>query len=286
MGPIKPSPSCADPVPFRLWLILAGAAFALGASPAAAQGADLSAILTGARGAEIVILGEVHDNPGHHARQAALLDGLSPKSIVFEMISAEEARLVTPERALDPQALATVLDWANSGWPDFALYAPLFAHAAQAPVYGAHIDRAAAREALAVGALAAFAGDGARFGLGDALPEAEQSLREAEQMAAHCDALPPDMLPGFVEAQRLRDAALAEAALAALERHGAPVAVITGNGHARRDWAVPALIALAAPEVEVFSLGQFEAPPEGDVPFDLWALSDPVDRPDPCAAFR
>jgi uncharacterized iron-regulated protein len=267
-------------------LILAGAALALSAPPAVAQGADLSAILAAARGAQIVILGEVHDNPGHHARQAALLDGLSPKALVFEMISAEEARLVTPERAADPQALATVLDWPNSGWPDFTLYAPLFAYAAQVPVFGAHIDRAAAREALAAGAAAAFAGDGARFGLSDALPEAEQSAREAEQMAAHCDALPPDMLPGFVEAQRLRDAALAEAALSALASHGAPVVVITGNGHARRDWGVPALIARAAPEVAVFALGQFEARPEGDVPFDLWALSDPVDRPDPCAAFR
>ena len=40
--------------------------------------------------------------------------------------------------------------------------------------------------------------------------DSEQAAREAEQMAAHCDALPEDILPGFVEAQRLRDAALAE----------------------------------------------------------------------------
>jgi hypothetical protein len=59
--------------------------------------------------------------------------------------------------------------------------------------------------------------------------------------------LAPEILPGFVEAQRLRDAALAEAALAALEAHGAPVAIITGNGHARRDWGVPAVLAVAAP---------------------------------------
>jgi uncharacterized iron-regulated protein len=62
--------------------------------------------------------------------------------------------------------------------------------------------------------------------------------------------------------------------------------VVTGNGHARTDWGVPALLALAAPEVGVFALGQFEAEPQTEVPFDAWAVADPVDRPDPCAAFR
>lgn len=248
--------------------------------------ASLSEIVAAASGADVVVLGEVHDNPGHHARQAEVLEGIGPQAIIFEMIGAEAARGITPELAGDAQALALYLDWANSGWPDFSYYAPLFAYGAEVPVYGALIGREAARAAFGSGAAGAFPGDAARFGLAQALPEAEQAAREAEQMAAHCDALPEDILPGFVEAQRLRDAALAEAALEALAAHGGPVAVITGNGHARRDWGVPALIARAAPEVSVFSLGQFEAAPEGDLPFDLWALSDPVDRPDPCAAFR
>jgi uncharacterized iron-regulated protein len=233
-----------------------------------------------------VILGEVHDNPGHHARQAEVLEVLAPSALVFEMISAEEAALVTPELAGDAPALAEALDWSNSGWPDFSMYAPLFAYSAEVPIYGAGISREAAQAAFAEGAAAVFPGDAARFGLTEALPEDDQAAREAEQMAAHCDALPPEILPGFVAAQRLRDASLAEAALAALEAHGPPVAIITGNGHARRDWGVPELLALAAPGVTVFTLGQFEDPPEGDVPFDLWALSDPVDRPDPCLAFR
>lgn len=264
--------------------ILGGALCAL-ALQASGQ-TDLPGILAAASGADVVVLGEVHDNPGHHARQADVLAGLSPTAIVFEMISAEQAARITPQIAADAETLARVLDWANSGWPDFSMYAPLFSHAAEVPVYGALIDREAAQAAFASGAAAVFSGDAARFGLTDALPGDEQAAREAEQMAAHCDALPEDILAGFVEAQRLRDAALAEAALAALAAHGGPVAVITGNGHARRDWGVPALIARADPDVAVFALGQFEALPEGDVPFDRWAVSDPVDRPDPCAAFR
>jgi uncharacterized iron-regulated protein len=236
--------------------------------------------------AEIVILGEVHDNPAHHALQDAVIAAVAPTAIVFEMITAAEAALVTPDLAVEAGALSDTLDWAASGWPDFAMYAPLFAHAVRAAIYGAQVPRDAAQEAFATGAAAVFPGDAARFGLTEALDPDEQSAREAEQQEAHCNALPEEILPGFVEAQRLRDAALAEAALAALADTGGPVVVVTGNGHARADWGVPALLALAAPEVGVFTLGQFEAEPEAEVPFDAWAVADPVDRPDPCAAFR
>lgn len=258
------------------------------AASAGALAQDLAPpdLVAAARGADVVILGEVHDNPGHHARQAAWLEALQPAALVFEMISSDQAARLTPDLAADPVALAETLDWANSGWPDFAFYAPLFAFGTAVPIYGAGIGREAAQAAFADGAASVFAGEAARFGLTDPLPDAEQTAREAEQLAAHCDALPPEILPGFVEAQRLRDAALAQAALDALDAHGPPVAIITGNGHARRDWGVPSLLAIAAPEISVFALGQFEAPPEGDVPFDVWAVSDPVDRPDPCAAFR
>jgi uncharacterized iron-regulated protein len=94
------------------------------------------------------------------------------------------------------------------------------------------------------------------------------------------------MLPGMVLAQRVRDAALARAALSALDETGGPVAVITGNGHARNDWGMPAKLALAAPGVPVLSVGQLEASPDGDAPYDLWLVTPEAERPDPCAAFR
>ena len=63
-------------------------------------------------------------------------------------------------------------------------------------------------------------------------------------------------------------------------------AVITGSGHARTDIGVPALLRLAAPEVTVLALGQLERPAEAPQPFDLWIVTDPAPRDDPCAAFR
>lgn len=264
------------------------AAFLLNTGPAVAAEVDSAGTMASAvAGADVVLLGEIHDNPAHHAFQAEVIDALSPTALVFEMITAEAADLITPDLASDGAALAEALDWANSGWPDFAMYAPLFAFGQDVPIRGALVPREAAQAAFADGASAVFGGEAERFGLTRALPEDQQAQREAEQMASHCDALPEEILPGFVEAQRLRDASLAQAALAAFEAEGGPVVVITGNGHARRDWGVPALLAEAAPDLRVVSLGQFEASPEAEVPFDFWSVSAPVtDRPDPCAAFR
>lgn len=255
---------------------------ALWVGPAIAQGADPSEFA----GADIVVLGEVHDNPAHHLRQAEIVAALDPSAMVYEMLTPAQAARVPFDRLPDPNALG----WDAGGWPDFAIYAPVFEAGLGRPVYGANIPRAAVRRAMGepLGPLLAEMQGGAwDFGLDTPLPEDQQAEREAEQMEAHCDALPIEMLPGFVAAQRLRDGMLAGVALAALEAHGAPVVVITGNGHARTDWGVPALIARAAPGVDVRALGQMEGEmPDGPSPFDAVAVATPVDRGDPCEAFR
>lgn len=278
----------------RLW---AAAAFVLAAFPALAEEPAGFA----ARPADVFILGEIHDNPGHHRRQAGLIAQIAPSAAVFEMLTPAQAATITAAGRADPLAL----DWANSGWPAFSLYAPVFAATEGLPHYGAMLPRPMVRRAFSEPPEALLAeirqGSGANagsgpapdFGLAVALPEAEQAAREAEQMAAHCGALPPGILPGFVAAQRLRDAALAGEVLRALEETGGPVVLITGNGHARRDWGVPALLARAAPGVEVASLGQFEGetPEDGAqdgeaARYDAIALSPATPRKDPCQAFR
>ncbi|WP_371037648.1 ChaN family lipoprotein [Rhodosalinus sp. FB01] len=234
--------------------------------------------------AELLILGEVHDNPRHHETQARIVAQVAPAALVFEMLTPAQAARVTPELLADETALRDVLGWDQSGWPDFTMYYPIFAAAPEAAFYGAAVPREDLRGIVAGDD--ALPEDAARFGLDRPLPDDQQRVREAMQMAAHCDALPEELLPGMVRAQRVRDAALARAALAALEDTGGPVVVITGNGHARTDWGVPSKIARAAPGVAVLSLGQLEdAPAEGEAPYDLWVVTEPVDRPDPCEAF-
>ena len=232
-------------------------------------------------GAEVVILGEVHDNPRHHAAQARALAALEPAAVVWEMLSPEAAARVDP--ALDPEALGAALGWAASGWPDFAMYAPLFAAAPDAAHVGAAVPAPDLRAAMEAGAAAAFGGGAAALGLDAPLPPEVQAAEEARQAASHCGALPEAMLPAFVEAQRLRDAALARGALDALAAHGAPVAVIAGSGHAAAPY-VPAMLRAAG--ADVLAVGQVEegaTPAPGD--FDLWLVAPAAARADPCDAF-
>lgn len=236
--------------------------------------------------ARVVILGEVHENVVHHAHQAIAIEALVPSAVVFEMLSPEQASRVTPRLRRSQEALGAVLGWEASGWPDFAMYYPLFVAAGEAAILGAAAPREDVRSAAQIGAGAVFGDEAARYGLAAPLPEAEQMLREAGQLMAHCNAMPAEALPGMVEAQRLRDGWLARAALEAVEETGGTVVVITGNGHARADWGVPALLAIAAPDLEVLTLGQFEDAAEAAPPFDLWLVTDAVERPDPCDAFR
>lgn len=236
--------------------------------------------------ADVVLLGEVHDNPAHHANQARAVAAIGPRAIVFEMLAPDQAARVTDENRDDAAALAEALGWEGSGWPDFALYHPIITAAPEAVILGGALARETVRRVFEASAAEVFGPEAARYGLDRALPEAEQAAREAEQMAAHCDALPEAMLPGMVAAQRLRDAALAQAVVQAAEAGLLPVVVITGNGHARRDRGVPVYLAVAAPQLSVLSLGQFEAAPAATPPFDLWLQTDPAERPDPCLAFR
>jgi uncharacterized iron-regulated protein len=240
--------------------------------------------------ADVVILGEVHDNAEHHRNQARAVRAIRPAALVFEMLTPDQAAAAAGVPRDDAAALAAALGWDGSGWPDFALYHPIFAAAPQAGVFGGGAPLAQVRRAIAEGAAAAFGAEAARFGLDLALAPDDQAAREAVQMAAHCDALPAEMLPGMVAAQRLRDATLAAATLAAHEATGGPVVVITGSGHARRDEGVPAKLALAAPALRVLSVGQVEAGEgegdTGELPFDLWLVTPPIAREDPCAVFR
>lgn len=261
-------------------------ALLLAAAPVmAGQVAPEQAVVASA-GASVVLLGEVHDNPAHHHLQAQAVAAQRPAALVFEMLTPEQAARATPDLRDDEQALGAALGWAGSGWPDFAMYAPIFAAAPGARIYGGALDRAAVRRAFAEGAAAVFGAEAARYGLDQPLAAQDQVAREVLQQEAHCNALPPEMLPGMVAAQRLRDAVLARAVVQALAETGGPVAVITGTGHVRRDHGIPAALAMAAPEVAVLAVGQLEADPGVDAPFDLWVVTDPVDRPDPCTAFR
>lgn len=251
-----------------------------------ARASELSDVASALADADVVILGEVHDNADHHLQQAALLEELRPVAVVWEMITQVQADRLDVTRLEQAEYVADHLGWQHSGWPDFDLYAPVFAAAVGAAQFGAQVPRRDMATALEQGIVSYFGNTAAaRFGLDLPLPEAEQAAREAEQQANHCNAMPDEMLPLLVDAQRLRDASLAAAADRALAAHGGPVVVITGNGHARLDRGMAVYLAQARPDVQIRSLGQSE---NGEISgsFDLLLDAPAPDRPDPCLAFR
>ncbi|MEP3346521.1 MAG: ChaN family lipoprotein [Litoreibacter sp.] len=236
--------------------------------------------------ADIVIMGEQHDNALHHVNQAKVAGAIYPSALVFEMLTPAQAEAGQAANRAVFSELDAALDWsARGGWPAFHNYFSIFATAPQARIYGAAVPRETVRAAIGDGAASQF-GEGADYGLDVPLPASEQSAREELQGTAHCSALPEDMLAGMVEAQRLRDASFARTTLQALEDTGGPVLVITGNGHARTDWGVPFYVRQVAPQVNLIAVGQLE---EGEIapPYDRWIMTGSfgADRDDPCEAF-
>lgn len=230
---------------------------------------------------DVVILGEIHDNPGHHAVQVRYVQRLAPRAVVFEMLTPEEADMLAdvPRNA---DAMAQAVEGFH--WSNIKDYAAVLAVSSE--IVGTALSREDMRAAFSDGAAQVFGPKAVEYGLDDPLPEAEQKAREALQFAAHCEAMPLAMMGGMVEAQRLRDAAFARAVLTALDTHGAPVVLITGNGHARNDWGVPAVLRHARTDLSVLSIGQGEdglAPKGG---FGIVLFSPSIERPNPCDAFK
>lgn len=235
---------------------------------------------------DVVLLGEFHDNPRHHQVQSDLVQDIAPKALVFEMLTPDQASRVTAEIRGQADALSAALNWAESGWPNFSMYHPIFLAAPNAAIYGAAVPRDQARQAMEQGVSVSFGLEAEAFGLTTPLAETEQTQRERLQFEAHCNALPEHLLPAMVDIQRLRDARLAQASVQALDATGGPVVVITGNGHARADWGVPRFLRRVRPDLAVFALGQSEDAALLPGLFDAVLDAPSIERPDPCEAFR
>ncbi len=252
--------------------------------------------------ADVVILGEKHDNPEHHRAQAEITQRIAsrntPAALVFEMIppEAEPEMAELRGRGAAGETFGPLIGWDAWGWPDWAYYAPILDAAPETPVLGAAVPREQVIAAMQASAGTVFAdelgGDAGSLGLDKQLPPDIQAAMEQEQIAAHCDALPAEMAPPMVEAQRLRDAAFAAAVLRGRAVGEGPVILITGSGHGRTDRAVPAYLRAAEPDLDVVSLAFVELSPDptenalGERPFDYLWFTEAFDRGDPCEAFR
>ena len=246
--------------------------------------ADLAARLAKA---DFLLLGEVHDNPAHHQARGELLATLPARfrSLVLEQL--EQGRRLDPATPLDETLEQAGLDREGWGWP---LHEPVIAagRARDMGIAGGNLNRKVARK-LALEGTPALDETLTRMLEQAPLDDIGRRRLEADLAAGHCGKLPASRLPNMALAQRARDASLARTLLEA----GGPAVLIAGNGHARRDYGVPVMLAAAAPRALVVSVGFLEAAP-GDRPdaapwrgvFDYLWFTTPAPRSDPCADLK
>lgn len=254
--------------------------------------------------ARYVLLGEKHDNPDHHLLQAWILGELQAQGrtplVAFEMLHTGQADALARHVQARPgkiEGLAEAVGWASSGWPEWALYEPIFAVAMAAgwPLKAANLPPPEVRRIATEGLAALGAERAAVLALDRPLGKAAVASLAAEIEASHCGHATPELVAAMTTAQRVRDAVMADALLGAGE--GGAV-LIAGAGHVRRDRGVPWYLAARGAGEGVRSVALLEVRDgvedaaamveagAGLAPFDYLWFTPRVDDEDPCEKFR
>jgi uncharacterized iron-regulated protein len=256
--------------------------------------------------AQVVYLGESHDNPRHHRDQARVLeamlaDGARP-ALAFEMLTQDQQAVVDAAmlETADPTDLAKRLGWVERGWPGFEMYKPLFdlARSYGLTVLAIDLPQAAVRRISKEG-LAALAPD-ERSRVASRLDhdaDRERGIARGIE-TAHCGLLPAAAVPRMVEAWHARNVTMAQRILQALEGQAlegqaleqAPqVVVIVGRGHQAPGGLADQVEALrpGTRQLIVDLVEAGETAPDLAAPGSriVWP-SPPVERADPCAPLR
>ncbi|MBF0267701.1 MAG: ChaN family lipoprotein [Alphaproteobacteria bacterium] len=202
--------------------------------------------------------------------------------------SGDESKV--PPLGITAESLGQALDWDKSGWPDFALYAPVFQAGLDGgwPIRAANLPKSLYKAVGKAGGL--DAPQEARLGLDRPLPpEIAAGLRQ-NLIDSHCGLLPETALPAMMRLQTAWDGAMALTMTESLQKDG--VVLIAGSEHARLDRAVPLHLARLLPEVKRLAVAFKEqtdppTPPESeDWPFDLIWFTPPTPTVDHCAQLK
>ncbi len=208
--------------------------------------------------ARFVLLGEVHDNADHHLwqawgirnisklRGARIVEGAPQIDIVaMEMLKADQipaldkfyGRDKEVPRPRGPKAFRRMTKWDKSGWPDFAIYQPIVEAALSEQIVIVPAsptweeNKAVSRKGLA------SLEDADALALMKPFPEGEADALKKEIEAGHCGLMPKASIQPMTIVQRFRDAIMADALLNVSSGKGG--ILVAGNGHVRRDRAVP-----------------------------------------------
>ncbi|WP_159098524.1 ChaN family lipoprotein [Thiorhodospira sibirica] len=250
-----------------------------------------------------ILLGEVHGNPVHHARQLEVLQWLRASgqtpTVAFEIFDQTDQAAMTQfieTGSGDAAALGQQLDMEARGWP-FASYQPLVQYALDEglPILAVNLSRAQAQRVAREGPDGLESVPVRQLLQQHPLATEVQEALYAHIFAAHCEYLPKAHVPAVALAQQARDATIAWFLQQASS--SGPVVLISGAGHVRKDYGVPFYLQALDPEHAPLSVGFIEIHserstleaylhgPEG-APYDVLWFSARTSPEDPCVAFR
>jgi uncharacterized iron-regulated protein len=261
--------------------------------------------------ADILLLGEIHDNVEQHRRRLDWLRQLARDRrliVVMEQLDADaqprldaarEAMTSIPDSDDDldraARSLADAGGFNFKGW-DWGLYGPVIRWALREgiEVRGANLSPA---QAMSIAR-------GQAHRLADQRPPEWAETHEAAMAVlireGHCGLLPERMIAPMVRAQRARDARMAQAVLEAV-RSGSDglkplsesaktrrpmIVLLAGNGHVRSDLGVPRHLSGRLGANRLLSLGLLEINDRDDAVFDEVIRTKAQVRDDPCESLR
>lgn len=246
------------------------------------------------KSAQVILLGEQHDNPIHHEIQAGVLKALADegrlKTVIFEQVDWTYQGTLAQLNRDNFERLEKKLDWKDSGWPDFDMYQPLFktAFTARAKIVAGGLPKNRVQALYSAGYEIAFnAAEIERIKLRVPLDGQATELLQKEIFDGHCKMIPEDHVQKMIPIQRARDAALVKGYINEADNSGVTVFIL-GNGHARKEFGVPSLLRTINPKLKLWSVGIQEVGsdvfPEGA--FDKVIITPKVEREDPCAQMK
>ncbi len=217
--------------------------------PATGRGVGEGEVLDRAGAARIVLLGEVHDDPDHHAWQLRVASALHargrPLVIGVETLprSAQPALDAWTAAGLSDAEFLQAVRWTETWGHDPELSLPLFRFARdrRIPMLALNVERTLVAKVARVGWQAVPAAE--RHGVGDPAPPAEayrRSLAKVFDEHAGPDNGDRGRFDRFAQAQLTWDRAMAEAlAAGSAARPAATVVGVAGRGHVEHGWGIP-----------------------------------------------
>ncbi len=247
---------------------------------------DESALAEILKSADIVLLGELHDNKLHHEARGRLIARFADhrRSVISEHLPAPNQ--VTFQSDIKTDLVAAGFD--TEGW-DWPIHQSLYEQIKNKglSVVGGNLPKEEARRMFLQG-VSSLPERMAKTYTQSRLDETAERKLDHDLVEGHCGKLPDKYLSRMRFAQRMTDLSLTHNLL---DRR--PSLLIAGNGHVRRDYGVPQILASVAPELKVVSVGFLE---QGSGTQDLlqsvsgqydfiW-ITERAERKDPCENFK